>query len=612
MTGGAGAYTNGQSVTVTATPGGCYDFLKWTKRGSVAALSTNLSYQFTITNTVALVANFVLKTDAIVTLCNPAEGGTATGGGVKSCGAKVTVRATAAAGFKFLGWSVSGTTVSTLPVYSFTNEGAETLTANFQNTKPPTLTVISPASVKMTTTNSTLNVIGKAKDNVAVTGVYFSVSNSYSVSGSEWYPAQNEGGWTNWTFTTNLALGTNVIKICARDSVFLDSTTNTLTVVREYMPDIATFPVDTTNDVTEPLIQCAFDGSNYMVVYHIHPLGQFAQFVSPSGQLVGGPVALNGHGDPPAVAFDGTNYLTAWDTYMGGPLGDASINGTFVSRDGAVGIPGQLIQSTNVDDFSSMVFGGGVYFLTWVDSGGNTSNQYIKGAMISPSGEEVVSDFVISQAGYQTEIGQAATAFDGTNFMTTWSGTQGGSSINGQIISPAGNFVTDPFVIYTNSADVSKQIICVLFDGTKYLVLFSPLTSTQSPATWHIQGRFVTTTGQVMAKEINLTKDSGPQAVPRGAFDGTNYLLTWSQGFDPFSTDSSDDSVKAGLFDVNGNPVSSEFTLFAPQGDRGAMWAPVLFDGTRFFSVAVLGKMAQPMPNIGLTNGIISSAFIAP
>src|SRR5579862_4763502 len=92
-TSGGGTYTNGESVTVTASPDGCYDFSKWTV--GAKAVSTDASYTFTVGAGEVLVANFTLKEDAITTASNPPKGGTTTGKGTYGCGKPVTVRATA-------------------------------------------------------------------------------------------------------------------------------------------------------------------------------------------------------------------------------------------------------------------------------------------------------------------------------------------------------------------------------------------------------------------------------------------------------------------------------------------------------------------------------------
>jgi hypothetical protein len=57
-TGGAGTFNSGSSVSVTATPNSGYTFANWTESGTV--VSTNSTYQFTITGNRTLIANFLI------------------------------------------------------------------------------------------------------------------------------------------------------------------------------------------------------------------------------------------------------------------------------------------------------------------------------------------------------------------------------------------------------------------------------------------------------------------------------------------------------------------------------------------------------------------------
>jgi hypothetical protein len=422
---------------------------------------------------------------------------------------------------------------------------------------------------------------------------------------------------SSWTNQVSLVAGTNTITAYAEDTSGLDSKLATATVIRELAPTI--FSIYQTNTFHNPQAEIAFDGSNYLVAFQTEESGSgvpTAQLVSTSGNLAAPllrlPVA--GGADAPQVSFDGTNYLMAWDdpdNQIEGP----GIHGEFVDTTGAgVGSPFQISQSTTVDNFGTMAFGGGVYFLMWADSreANITGSDDIYGAMLAPDGTLAVSDFEISAGGVQDEAAQGTAAFDGTNFLATWGGAAGKFSVSGRLISPAGNFVTDPFLIYTNSSvPAGNSLNCVAFDGTKYLVLFTVGVGSGSASTWHILGRFVTTAGEVLPNQISITADAGPQIVPCATFDGTHYLITWNQGFDPFSA-SSTGSIKARLFDVNGNPTTAEFTLFTPATGQTALWAPVLFDGAQFFSVGGLGKILSAAPNLTFTNGIIKGAFFQP
>jgi hypothetical protein len=85
--------------------------------------------------------------------------------------------------------------------------------------------------------------------------------------------------------------------------------------------------------------------------------------------------------------------------------------------------------------------------------------------------------------------------------------------------------------------------------------------------------------------------------------------VTWNQGFNPFNA-ASVGTINARFFDVNGKPSSSGFTLFSPAVGQTALWAPVLYDGTQYFSVGGFGHPLSPAPDLTFTNGIIKDAII--
>lgn len=129
-TSGGGAYTNGQSCTLTATPAAGCTFINWTKNGTV--VSTSASYTFTVTSSGSYVANFNVPSYTITTSSNPSNGGTTQGGGTFNYGQSCTLHATAASGFTFINWTKNGTEVSTNAYYTFTVSESATYVANFQ------------------------------------------------------------------------------------------------------------------------------------------------------------------------------------------------------------------------------------------------------------------------------------------------------------------------------------------------------------------------------------------------------------------------------------------------------------------------------------------------
>ena len=130
---GGGTFNYGQSCTVMATAATGYTFTNWTENGNV--VSTNANYTFTVNGNRTLVAHFTANTYTINVSANPANGGTATGGGTFNYGQSCTVMATAATGYTFTNWTENGNVVSTNPNYTFTVNSNRTLVAHFtQNT----------------------------------------------------------------------------------------------------------------------------------------------------------------------------------------------------------------------------------------------------------------------------------------------------------------------------------------------------------------------------------------------------------------------------------------------------------------------------------------------
>ena len=134
---GAGTYINGTEVTLTATPNNS-TFINWTIGDE--QVSTDMVYSFTVTDDLALVANFLPKYEVTVSV-NPTEGGSISGAGIYDSGTECTLIATPNAGYAFGNWSIDGEIVSTEPSYTFTVTASVNLTANFGILYPVSATV---------------------------------------------------------------------------------------------------------------------------------------------------------------------------------------------------------------------------------------------------------------------------------------------------------------------------------------------------------------------------------------------------------------------------------------------------------------------------------------
>ena len=127
---GGGTYYYGQTCTLTATPSTGFDFVNWTKNGSL--ISTNSIYSFTVTEEANYVAHFQLQSFTINASSNPNNSGTISGSGTYNYGQTCTLTATPNPGYTFLRWTKDGTQVSTNASYSFNVMESASLVAHFQ------------------------------------------------------------------------------------------------------------------------------------------------------------------------------------------------------------------------------------------------------------------------------------------------------------------------------------------------------------------------------------------------------------------------------------------------------------------------------------------------
>lgn len=128
---GGGTVSEGQSVTITATPSSGYEFAGWREDGII--VSTGLSYTFTVTADRALTAVFAVIVPAytVSASIDPEGSGTVTGSGTYKQGQTVTLTADPGEDYKFAAWTENGKTVSESAEYTFTVTGNRELVAVF-------------------------------------------------------------------------------------------------------------------------------------------------------------------------------------------------------------------------------------------------------------------------------------------------------------------------------------------------------------------------------------------------------------------------------------------------------------------------------------------------
>ena len=126
---GAGSYKHFTTATLTATANTGYTFTNWTEGTTV--VSSDATYEFTVTGERTLKANFTLNSYNITATANPAAGGTMSGAGTYTHGQSVTLTANPATGYAFVNWTKDNVLVSSNATYTFTAVEAGEYVATF-------------------------------------------------------------------------------------------------------------------------------------------------------------------------------------------------------------------------------------------------------------------------------------------------------------------------------------------------------------------------------------------------------------------------------------------------------------------------------------------------
>jgi hypothetical protein len=325
-----------------------------------------------------------------------------------------------------------------------------------------------------------------------------------------------------------------------------------------------------------------FDGTNYLVAWCDYRNG--SDFDIYGARVSRGGVVLDPNGIvlcnapyyqyDPSVAFDGTNYLVSWWDYRSGSSYD--IYGTRVSSGGVVLDPNgiAIAVAPNYQDMPIVFWGGTNYLVVWSDARREFYDVY--GARVSPGGVVLdPSGIAITTAANRQEC--PAVAFDGTNYLAVWEDYRHGLNpdIYGTRVSPDGRLL-DPGGIAICTDTTYQGSPSVAFDGTNYLVVWSD---------WRgygdIYGARVSPSGVVLdTSGIAISTSPYYQIYPSVAFDGTNYLVAWEDhraGYD--------------ISDIYGSRVTPGGVVLDPNGivistaERSQESPSVAFDGVNYLVV---------------------------
>ena len=279
-------------------------------------------------------------------------------------------------------------------------------------------------------------------------------------------------------------------------------------------------------------------------------------------------------------AFDGTNYLVGMVIHRGNDNWDFCAQ--MVTKTGEL-YGSEIVSETSQEGIPGgfIGFDGTNYLVGWNDYR-NGPDSDIYGQFVSKSGTSIGPNIAISTATGNQSV-SAKTAFDGANYLIVWTDDRGGDmDVYGQLVSASGSLVGSEIAIST--ASYSQKDPVVAFDGTNYLVVWSDGHRLGAGGGFgeDIYGQFVNTSGALSGSNFAINENSYPSDNPLGiAFDGTNYLVTWMD--EVGGAYSGEWDLFGQLVDTSGNPSGSVITITT--APRGQYFPRVDFDGTNYLVV---------------------------
>jgi hypothetical protein len=323
-------------------------------------------------------------------------------------------------------------------------------------------------------------------------------------------------------------------------------------------------------------VNAASDGTNFLVALESATSAAkvAAQLISSGGTKIGSAVSLGHDGQSccaSGVAFDGTNYLVAWEEDQGikNSWTPFMVYGQFMNTSGAT--VGQAFAMTTAgitfDGVNMLAYGGGKYLLTYTRlivpaNGDSSTNRYVAGRIVSADGS-MGAEFRISQGyGNGSSIG-----FDGTNFFVVWKEDSQDYEVRGRFVSPTGTLGQE--ISINASPALSDYPVVVAFDGTNYMVVWTDSVGSEGD----VFAQRVSPSGALVGGAITIASDPGMQMAMSIAFDGTNHLVAWVDMKNDVNGNGICDAGEGSCWDIYGQYVGKDGALvgskFAINTDAG-------------------------------------------
>ena len=232
----------------------------------------------------------------------------------------------------------------------------------------------------------------------------------------------------------------------------------------------------------QTLAALASDGTNFLAVWRDENNRNFyGQMVTPAGTLSGSEFLISSqlqNGTSAAATFGKTNYLVVWQS-SNGSLGNVNKTyGAFVSKSGVAGVPFQISQSISPSHNPlAIAFDGTNYLAAWnrdLGSGYPAPTYWdFYGRLVSSAGT-----FPGNEVGLVTDAGNQVLptlAFDGANYLLAWgdgSFSTTNATIRFRFFDRSASVVGSSFTLFS-AQGINAPLSpfgSLLFDGSQFVV----------------------------------------------------------------------------------------------------------------------------------------------
>jgi len=292
-----------------------------------------------------------------------------------------------------------------------------------------------------------------------------------------------------------------------------------------------------------------------------------------------------------SAAFDGTNYLVALGGSPMNHFGYTAISAQMISATGT--LVGNRILLGHTGGNAATAFDGTNYLMVWEDAVGAPNNQ-LYAQFIAKSGAKVGTPFpVTSGAGKKTGESSTPLIFTGSRYFTIWLGnydTNGDAhDIYGQYIDKSGILVGSQITLVQDTAVLDEPAMCATPNGANILITWLKR-ETGAKELYDVNGLLLTSAGTKSAV-MQISQTASPSYNPMSiACDGANFFIVWS-----FDTGAGYPSPQA--WDLHGRFMTTtgtfpgnEFRVSGPAAERN--WPSVTFNGKVYLLTWIQGDFA--------------------